>query len=203
VRLTRPSLPESVKGRARERWSPLKRVAEAAGGHWPAVVDALSEEDVRRLDSEREEGIVQQRPHVVLLAHIHEVWEDGETFVPTEELIDRLVDRHPETWGEFSSFGKRLTAQRLGRMLSSGYKIQTSRPDANGRRGYLRVTLATAFRRFGLDHPEKPATPAEPAEPAATNVAACFHGVPAGDQPDPFVGGHMRCPECRAEEMAS
>jgi len=41
VRGDRPPLPDIVKGRARERWSPLKRVAAAAGGRWPGVVDEL------------------------------------------------------------------------------------------------------------------------------------------------------------------
>lgn len=37
VRQHRPVLPEQIKGRARERWAPLKRVAVAAGGAWPAL----------------------------------------------------------------------------------------------------------------------------------------------------------------------
>ena len=35
--------------------------------------------------------------------------------------------------------------QRLGRMLSGNYKIHTSRPDANGPRGYTFASLSTAF----------------------------------------------------------
>ena len=119
--------------------------------------------------------MVKQRPHVVLMQHLAEVWQDGETFVPTEHLIDRLVEAHPDTWGEFSSFGKRLTAQRLGRMLSGNYKIHTGRPDANGPRGYTLASLSTAFRRFGLTLPNKPAEVAEPVEPAGppTTCTAC------------------------------
>lgn len=166
VRLNRPVLPDLVKGRARERWSPLMRVAVAAGGRWPALVERLSVEDVEEQELAREEGAVTQRPHVVLMQHLAEVWDDGETFVPTEEIIGRLVDRHPETWGDFSPFGKRLTPQRLGRMLSGNYKIHTSRPDASGPRGYLFASLSTAFRRFGLYPSGKPAQPAELAEPA-------------------------------------
>jgi hypothetical protein len=174
VRGNRPDLPEGVKGRARERWSPLKRVAEAAGGRWPAVVDALAKSDVERILIEREEGITQQRPHVVLLAHIREAWQRGEPFVPTEELIDRLVDRHPEMWGETSPYGKRLTAQRMGRMLVTSYNIHSNRPGGVGPRGYLAGSLASAFRRSGLPlliepveaaeaaEPERPVKPAEP-----------------------------------------
>lgn len=41
IRECRPPLPEGITGRLRECWSPLRRVAEMAGGRWPAVVDAL------------------------------------------------------------------------------------------------------------------------------------------------------------------
>jgi hypothetical protein len=167
VRLDRPDLPEGIRGRARERWAPLKRVAQAAGGHWPAVVDRLAIADVERISQEREEGIVQQRPHVTLLTHIHAVWGEG-TFVPTEELIERLVEAHPEMWGEMSSYGRKLTSQRLGRMLSNHYGVHTSRPDSNGPRGYTKGSLAMAFRQFGLDPGIEPAKPAEPAESALT-----------------------------------
>src|SRR5450755_3517260 len=63
----RHPLPDGVKGRARERWSPLKRVAAPAGGRWPDVVDQLAVRDVERVGLEREEGFVQQRPGILLL----------------------------------------------------------------------------------------------------------------------------------------
>jgi len=216
VRMNRPDLPEGIRGRARERWAPLKRIAVAAGGRWPAVVDALAMKDVHRIDMEREEGIVQQRPAIVLLGHIHAALADGEMFVPTEELIDRLVREHPEMWGVESSFGKRLTAQRMGRMLVTSYNAHSDRPTVPGPRGYLRITLTPAFRRLGLDPSPEPAEPVEPAEPDAKAVAdfytlhdaapdahICEHGVLGGDQPDRWLKDKIRCTECRAEAMAS
>ncbi|MDZ4234793.1 MAG: bifunctional DNA primase/polymerase, partial [Dietzia sp.] len=38
VASSRPPLPDGIKGRARERWSPLMRIATVAGGRWPATV---------------------------------------------------------------------------------------------------------------------------------------------------------------------
>lgn len=211
VRLNRPDLPEEVRGRARERWAPLKRVADAAGGRWPAVVDRLALEDIEEQNLAREEGAVIERPHVVLMQHIAQVWP-GELFVPTENLIDRLVASHPETWGEFSPFGKRLTAQRLGRMLSGNYKIHTSRPDGNGPRGYTLASLTPALRRFGLvptqpvprtdtgillregsepvsqTLPINPAQAAEPAEPACERDGC--------DRPNPDHQTRAYCPTC-------
>lgn len=166
VRLNRPTLPEGIRGRARERWSPLMRVAVAAGGRWSGVVERLAMEDIQEQQLAKEEGAVIQRPHVVLMQHLAQVWPEGAGFAATEELLDRLVHAHPDVWGETSSFGKRITAQRLGRMLSGNYKIHSARPDANGARGYTLASLSTAFRRFGLTLPNKPDEPAEPAEPA-------------------------------------
>jgi len=54
VRTNRPPLPDGITGRARERWSPLMRVAVAAGGRWPAVVDGLSLDDKEQQEMDRE-----------------------------------------------------------------------------------------------------------------------------------------------------
>jgi Protein of unknown function (DUF3631) len=167
VRTTRAVLPDGIRGRTRERWAPLKRVADAAGGRWPALVDELAVRDMERIEAEREEGIVQQRPAIVLLSHLHEAWDETEKFVRTETLIDRIVAVHPEMWGDASPFGKRLTPQRFGRMLSTSYNIHSNRAEhlPERPRGYLRTSIEPAFRRFGLSG--KPTRPAERAEPAA------------------------------------
>ncbi len=156
VKLNRPPLPEQVKGRARERWSPLKRVAVVVGGRWPAVVDELAENDVERLLLEREEGIVQQKPAVILLTHVYELWPAAETFVATERLIDTLADAHPQVWGTASSFGKRLTHQRLGRMLVQSYNLHSTRLDRTGPRGYTRAGFQKAWRGMGIGRAGSP-----------------------------------------------
>ncbi|QWC85534.1 DUF3631 domain-containing protein [Nocardioidaceae bacterium] len=188
VRTTRPTLPEKVRGRARERWAPLMRVAVAAGGRWPALVERLSVEDVEEQEIAREEGAVSQKPHVVLLQHVAEVWPPGQTFVTAEELIDALVAEHPDMWGDFSTYGKRLTPQRMGRMLSN-YRVLTSRPGGR-ERGYTAATLATPLRRFGLALPGEPAKPATTAEPA--RCAGCHE--PMRDLGD----GATTHPSCEA-----
>ncbi len=209
IRAHKAHLPDGCRGRAKERWGPLKRVADAAGGRWPAVVDRLAVLDVRRIESEREEGIVQQRPAVVLLAHLHEVFGPDEHFIPTEILITRLVLAHPEVWGSESSFGKRLTPQRLGKMLVSAYNIHSDRLSATGPRGYLRASLRTAFRRFGLDLSEQSAEVAQPAEPARLTFAEVLANTP--DAPacqacgKPFAGAldEVLCPRCDADLKAA
>lgn len=189
IRTTRPVLPEGVKGRMREIWGPLKRVALSAGGDWPTIVDGLALQEVERIALEREEGIVIEKPHMTLLAHMHQVWPQGESFAPTEHMIRELIDAHPEAWGEGSKFGKDLTAQRLGRMLVKHFKVTTSRPDSTGPRGYTRSSLEPAFRSLGLDPRTKPAEPVEVAEPAASTCAGC--GMPM--RLDHESGMHPSC----------
>jgi len=69
VRTNRPPLPPGITGRARERWSPLMRVAVAAGGRWPAVVEGLALDDREQQEMNREDGMVRDRPAVLLLTH--------------------------------------------------------------------------------------------------------------------------------------
>lgn len=166
VRTNRPTLPEEVKGRGRERWSPLLRVAEAAGGRWPEVVRDLAKRDMERIKNEREEGLAVQKPHVTLLHHIHDVWGEGETFIATDDLLARLIARYPQSWGTASGFGKDLTPQRMGRMLVNSYNIHSHREsDGDRRRGYLLSSVKPAFAGFGLEvspvtgrtgHPDEP-----------------------------------------------
>lgn len=167
VRSERPALPEVVKSRGRERWLPLLRVAAAAGGRWPGVVSELAIRDVERIAHERDEGLAVQKPHVTLLHHIHDVWIRGEVFVPTEDLIARLIARYPHNWGFSSGFGKDLTAQRMGRMLVRSYNIFSFRePDGERRRGYRIDAFAPAFAGFGLPSLYEPDGADEPPEPS-------------------------------------
>lgn len=144
----KPVLPDGCRGRMAEKWRPLARIAHAAGGHWVDRVNEAIKKDLYETEMEREDGMSTERPAVVLLRHIHEVWEESEPFITSSVLIGRLVDAHPNQWGELSTYGKKLTAQRLGRMLSQGYKIHSSKH--NDVRGYRRGHFQTAFRQFGL-----------------------------------------------------
>jgi Protein of unknown function (DUF3631) len=115
VRTERPTLPEGAKARTKERWLPLKRVAVAAGGRWPDVVDGLVELDLERMRLDREEGILNEKLHVTLLRHIKEVWPEGQSFVHTDDLLTKLEIRYPLSWGKSEKYPKGLTAQRMGR----------------------------------------------------------------------------------------
>lgn len=165
VRGVRPPLPDGVRGRARERWLPLKRVAVMAGGRWPAAVDTLATAEADRLAVEAEDGLMRKQRHLILAEHLADVWPDGETFVATADLLDALKRRHADEWGEFSKLGRPLTSQAMGRMLAGKLGVHTARPDSRGPRGYLLADLDPVLRRLGMRGPTEPAKPAELAEP--------------------------------------
>ncbi len=171
VRVNRPALPAGITGRARERWSPLKRVAAAAGGRWPEVVDALALYDKEQQEMDREDGLVRERPAVLLLKHLHECWPEGQGFVPTTALIESLIQQHTDDWGDASPFGKRLTAQRLGRMLVSSYALNSTRPDRAGPRGYTRAALDPVWRRMGITTGSRRSAPVRVAPPQQTGAS--------------------------------
>ncbi|WP_348613929.1 DUF3631 domain-containing protein [Kocuria rhizophila] len=144
----KPPLPEGCRGRMAEKWRPLARVAHAAGPEWAQKVDDAARHDMEEAEQDREDGMTTDRPAVVLLKHLAELWPEDKTFETTRRLIDDLVMSHPETWGVASSYGRELTAQRMGRLLSQGFKIHADK--VNGVRGYKRAALLTAWTRFGL-----------------------------------------------------
>ena len=72
---------------------------------------------------ERQDGMLTRRPAMVLMEDLFAVWRPDETFVGSSDLIARLIQHNPEFWSSTSSYGRALTAQRMGRMLSEGFKV--------------------------------------------------------------------------------
>ncbi|WP_312347345.1 DUF3631 domain-containing protein [Actinomyces sp.] len=146
IRSTHPTLPEGCVGRMREKWNPLARVAHVAGGEWIGKVETLVNRDMAEIEAERADGLTRLPPAVVLICDLFQVWEEGETFVRTPALLTRLINHNPEMWGEGSAYGRALTVQRLGRMLSQGAKIHSGK--VGGERGYTRMSFETVWRRM-------------------------------------------------------
>jgi hypothetical protein len=169
---SQPELPEECRGRAKERWRPLARVALAAGGDWPERVSKLAVMDMAEVQAAIVDGEITEKPHAVLLRHLSEVWPVGESFAPTALLLDRLSSHADDVWGRGSPFGNPITAQRLGRMLSKGYRVHSVQPNRGGPRGYSVGGLRPAWRRGGITPPSvadaadaADATDAQPAHP--------------------------------------
>lgn len=149
VKTARPSIPAGCIGRTKERWYPMKRVAAAAGGNWPAIADELINRDIAEAEMDREDGMTHLPPAVVLLRDIHHVWDADVGFIHTTELAQLLINHNPQMWGMDSSYGKDLTVQRLGRMLVQAFKIHSTR-QGDSKRGYSQKSFAVAFRRMGI-----------------------------------------------------
>lgn len=173
----RPPLPPSVRNRFREKWTPLRRVAELAGGEWPAKVDHMAEADVEQARQDQEDGLMTDRAHIKLMRHLAQEWPTGETFVSSTTLVDLLTVSHPAEWGEGSPIGSALTVQRMGRMLVSNYRINTRRESTGQReRGYLLADFLPVWPRVGVQCPQwsidPPSEPDEPDTPDEPDVKA-------------------------------
>lgn len=161
VRGTLGELPPDVKGRARERWKPLKKVADAFGGVWPERIAAQSLADIAETEHEKEDGMRRERPEMVLLRDVKSVWPQTLDFTETSVIVNRLTVTFPMQWGASSTYGRDLTPQRMGRMLSSGFKIYATKNE-NDKRGYYLATFQTVWQRMGLGEPSKPSEASEP-----------------------------------------
>lgn len=155
IKGTLVDLPQGCVGRSKEKWRPLKRVAVAAGGQWPDIVDRLIAKSLAEDEAERDAGLRALPPGMVLLSDLHIVWPESESFVPTQDLVVRVITHNPGYWGPASPYGKSLTQQRLGRLLSQSAKVTASRPGGGGApRGYLRSKIEPIWRRLGIRQDE-------------------------------------------------
>lgn len=171
IRISRPPLPDGCTGRMREKWGPLARVAHVAGGEWPNAVVQLINRDIAEVAMEREEGLTNLPPAVVLLKDLHAVWHPDDRFVATSTLIERLVMHNPEYWSDASNYGKRLTAQRMGRMIVQSTKIHSTK-NSSDVRGYARDAFAKAWRQLGVTLPIEPSGTVGSVEPSARGYAS-------------------------------
>jgi hypothetical protein len=167
----KPTLPAGCKHRNREKWLPLKRIAAQAGADWEHRADALIEADLSHQKETKEAGVHNKRPPVLLAEHLSDYYLGGPAFSPTEEVLAWLINTHPEAWSSESGFGRDLTPQRLGQMLSRTYGITSIRPDQ--KRGYNQNQFAQVWRSLGIRQPVEPAEPVEPTGPGGCLVHNC------------------------------
>ncbi len=160
-------LPKGCIGRSKEKWRPLKRVAVMAGGDWPAMVDKLIEKSLAEDAAEHEAGLKKQPPGVILLADLRAVWPGNDAFVPTKDLVSKLVALNPDYWGAASPYGKQLTEARLGKILSQAAKVTSTRPGGRGPRGYSLALLEPVWHRLKLGVPGEAGAAGGPGEPGA------------------------------------
>jgi hypothetical protein len=195
VKSVRPSLPAGCVGRMKEKWNPLKRVAAAAGGEWPATVDRLIERDMQEALMEKEEGLMKLPPQMVLLADLYAVWDVDEPFVNTSELVRRLISENPDYWDVSSAYGRALTVQRMGRLLAQ-LKIRASK-NSTDQRGYLRSAFSKHWRQSGIAPVSEPSEPSGTVEPSSPQPDCQVCGKPMHPA-IAALGTHPNCDESSA-----
>jgi Protein of unknown function (DUF3631) len=156
-------LPAECIGRSKEKWRPLKRIAVAVGGDWPMITDRLINQSLAEDAAEREAGLKTLPVGMVMMIDLHSVWPEGEMFVPTGDLVNKLIVHNPDYWGHNSSYGKALTETRFGRIVVQASKLTSLRPGGRGRRGYQRSLLEPVWQRLGVEA----GAPGEPGAPGA------------------------------------
>ena len=146
---------EGLRARDKERWRPLLRVALATGDKkWESLCRDLINRDLQQQQLEREAGLEKKQRHVMLLTDIAQMWDEGSDFMPTTDLLEKLHVHYSIRWGEKSSYGS-LTAQGLGRSLSSHFNIRSIRQTNGGReRGYNKEPFISAWSALGIPIPQ-------------------------------------------------
>ena len=144
----RPSMPEEIKGRQREIWLPLARVAQTQNGDFYDVICRMAENASEQARIDAEEGLANDSPHILLLKDIAWLWArywPDETHVQSSRICEALAMHNSEIWGSNSSYGSNITSKRLASMLKkAGIRVMRF-TDSNGQqcRGYS----LNSFRR--------------------------------------------------------
>ena len=142
-----------IEDRAADTWEPLIATADAAGGSWPArartaalVLVHASEEH----DAERSHGLR-------LLTDIRAV-TDGETFISSADLIERLHKLDESPWRDFN-----LTTRQFAARLKQ-YGVQVGHDATKTRRGCKITAFADSWARYlsGSGRPEPSERPNDP-----------------------------------------
>jgi hypothetical protein len=181
---TFPKLPDGVEDRRADVWEPLLAVAWLAGGDWAERARVAAVADVAA--AAQGEGTNSLR--VRLLADLHTIF-GNEPHLPTMEILSQLNALEESPWGDLR--GRLLDARGLARRLAKfEVKPVNVRTPAGVVKGYRRADLVDVWARY-LPSPSPRGTAATTATPAT-----CAHGMDGGDQPDPWLGGRLSCPQC-------
>lgn len=195
----RPAMPAGVMGRYREKWQPLARVAQAAGGDWLDRIMSLAAADVEQGRRDKEDGLTTASPHILALQHIVAAWPQGKEFLHSEQLAKILVSEHPEVWGRESAYGKDLTVQRLGRLLANAFNIRVApedRSDKNSQRGYRRVQFDAALAALSGGSTDRRIEPSGLPEPSEPSEPVQQRATPVAPSPPPAVAVKADGPHC-------
>lgn len=147
----------------RERWNPLKRIAAVAGNEWSERVDHLILRDIESALQQTENGDLQLSVNLQLVKDLFGVFGAEPGFIPTVQLVAKLIRHNPDQWSISSFYGKNLTPQRFGQILARAYGLNSVRI-GDSARGYHSDQFKRIWQQLGIS-PLEPTEPTEPTEP--------------------------------------
>lgn len=140
----RPAMPNGFRNRLADNWRPLLAIADAAGGHWPALArDAAVKLSGSR---DREDDDVK----VMLLSDVRMIFEETDSHqLFSQSLCERLATMEGRPWAERRN-GKPITPNGLARMLKAFgvFPAGSIRIGNDTGKGYRRVDFQDAFDRY-------------------------------------------------------
>ncbi|KFI82379.1 uncharacterized protein DUF3631 [Bifidobacterium psychraerophilum DSM 22366] len=152
----RPQLDPSIKGRAREKWLPLARVAQTLADYidsdgnsisWLDTVRRLALADVEQVKDDAALGLRNNSPHTAIVTDIARLWSmqwSDQLFIGSQQLCSALANSDPEAWGAASKFGTQITPRRLAGMLKK-VGVNATRNKDQSERGYYYLAFREAW----------------------------------------------------------
>jgi hypothetical protein len=161
----RPKLPKGCNNRMSERWQPLRIIAELADPYWANRVDELINRDIEAEKELADNPDIQLSPSQQVMKDLYSIFEFETETLTTDLVVQKLIRLNPAIWSSQSGYGKDLTRQRLGRILTSAYGIGAKRFNAN-QRGYYRAQFESVWAAYGITEviQNKPTTPTTPTQ---------------------------------------
>jgi hypothetical protein len=142
-------MPKDLINRGADNWRPLLAVAKAVGGDWhDRIMDAATA--YQQTHESQDRGLM-------LLSHLKAVWPEGEEFMGSHKLVDKLRAEEHWPWGDYPGNG--FTTHKLAQKLKHfGVKPDKRRnpsrvnPETVGgfERGYWLKHLEPVWDAYGI-----------------------------------------------------
>ena len=165
----------SLYNRGGEIWRPLFAIAESLGGHWPETCRRAAD---HFMFQKRAEMMAENDEMIRDLA---DVFKDGETFLPTQIIRERLIILDGSTWSNYLDKGQPISEGQI-KAIVTRHNIPSIRKrmegEENPRHGYNAAAFADLFLRVSGPIPQKSTQPTQPAQ----------GDVSAGQRPANCVG---------------
>lgn len=170
----RPPMPEGIRGRLRECWSPIIRVAALCGPEWQERAMHLARRALELRRAEVEAGLASVPPKTLMLKAMYDNWPEGQERWKTEDIIPMLAAENPTLWeADLLKNQKRVTAQAIGKTLAGSFGLHTRRGTTRSDRtpAYHRSDFIPVFLRMGISPLSTPDTPDTSVTPDTSSEA--------------------------------